>query len=71
MNSRYLTPDHLLQLMEALSFVEVRNRWKEGGKMAYWLFKKKSIPKPNIDATPFRKKAVLRTGNRNNFSILL
>ncbi|KAJ3554614.1 hypothetical protein NM688_g3012 [Phlebia brevispora] len=30
-NSRYMTPEHLTGLMQALSFVQVKSRWKEGG----------------------------------------
>ncbi|EJD02126.1 uncharacterized protein FOMMEDRAFT_109308 [Fomitiporia mediterranea MF3/22] len=43
-NSRYLTSEHLAHLMEYIGFTKVKERWKaEGGKMAYWLFKKKKF----------------------------
>ncbi|KAH8117133.1 putative methyltransferase-domain-containing protein [Phellopilus nigrolimitatus] len=81
-NSRYLTFEHLAGLMHALGFDKTRERWKEGGKMAYWLFTKrmpaqceKSSGSGNAgpgDADParFDKKVVLREGKRNNFCIL-
>lgn len=72
MNSRYTTPDHLQGLMKALSYTEVKSRWKNGGKMAYWLFQKHEPgPGPSLSAEVYKKKTVLRKGNRNNFSILL
>ncbi|EKM55736.1 uncharacterized protein PHACADRAFT_121556 [Phanerochaete carnosa HHB-10118-sp] len=71
MNSRYCTPDHIEGLMNVLSFKQIKTRWREGGKMAYWLFQK-ITPVVPLDATLYQKKTVLRTGNdRNNFSILL
>ncbi|KAI0797744.1 putative methyltransferase-domain-containing protein [Abortiporus biennis] len=72
-NSRYMTPDHLHAIMSFLSFTQVYSRWKAGGKMAYWLFQKSSSTKAPHSQVPvaFEKKTVLRTGNRNNFSILL
>ncbi|KAF5358494.1 hypothetical protein D9756_001736 [Leucocoprinus leucothites] len=69
-NSRYMTFDHLNLLMESLGFTELRRRWKEGGKMAYWLYEKQCGPQSR-DFDNFMKKTVLRTGNRNNFTILL
>lgn len=58
-------------LMKALAFKQVKTRWKEGGKMAYWLFQK-AAPETQVDDDPYCRKIVLRTGNdRNNFSILL
>ena len=72
MNSRYMTPEHLQHLMTTLSYTEVKSRWKEGGKMAYWLFQKaESDNKSDSEFAPYRKKTVVRSGNRNNFSILL
>lgn len=65
-----MTPEHLTGLMTALSFVQVKSRWKDGGKMAYWLFQK-TTANASTDLMPYQKKVVLRTGNRNNFSILL
>lgn len=72
MNSRYLTPEHFEGLMSALSFKLVKSRWKEGGKMGYWLFQKTASSTPrDADPAPYEKKEILRTGKRNNFCILL
>ncbi|KAK7693182.1 hypothetical protein QCA50_002748 [Cerrena zonata] len=70
LNSRYMTTEHLQGLMNVLGFTQIRSRWREGGKMAYWLYKKANIPlRPNTSL--YEKKVVLRTGNRNNFCVLL
>lgn len=68
-NSRYLDFGHLKALMETIGFREVQERWRPGGKMAYWLYRKELSP--NGVAEQFQKKVVLRQGDRNNFSILL
>ena len=55
-------------------FQVVRERWKKGGKMAYWLFKKSEKSSGNVSigkGARFDKKIVLRDGKRNNFCILL
>lgn len=80
-NSRYLTFEHLTQLLRYLGFEQVKERWKEGGKMAYWLFRKvasqeddhtiKSTSITGVDGRRFGKKVALREGKRNNFCILL
>jgi 25S rRNA (adenine2142-N1)-methyltransferase len=60
--------------MCSIGFAQVKERWKKGGKMAYWLFRKgESVSyAANLDVTgQFRKKTVLKQGNRNNFCILL
>lgn len=67
-NSRYLTSQHLRSLMNAIGFIQMRERWKKHGKMAYWLYRK--AEKGEV-VEAFQKKIILRTGNRNNFSILL
>ncbi|KAF9264947.1 nucleolus protein [Marasmius fiardii PR-910] len=71
-NSRYLDFDHFRALMTFIGFEEVHNKWKNGGKMVYWLFRKLSRLE-NAGNVPerFKKKVVLRTGNRNNFAIVL
>lgn len=72
MNSRYITPEHLQGLMQALAYTEVKQRWKKGGKMAYWLYRKcEPDLKFDDELTPYTKKTVVKLGNRNNFSILL
>jgi 25S rRNA (adenine2142-N1)-methyltransferase len=68
-NSRYLTPEHLVSLFRAVGFEVEEERWKKGGKMAYWLFRK---VQPRGDLDGFGKKVMLRTGqDRNNFCVLL
>ncbi|CDO69025.1 hypothetical protein BN946_scf184834.g32 [Trametes cinnabarina] len=73
MNSRYLTPEHFQGLMAAVGFEQVYSRWRAGGKMAYWLFRK-ALPRASStheDSLPYVKKIVFRQGNRNNFVVLL
>jgi 25S rRNA (adenine2142-N1)-methyltransferase len=73
-NSRYLDFDHLKKLMLVLGFALLEERWREGGKMGYWLYHKKSSILPCGAETHklFTKKEVLREGShRNNFTILL
>lgn len=55
--------------MAVIGFIEVHERWRKNGKMAYWLYRK--VPQVNGKEADFMKKVVLRQGNRNNFSILL
>lgn len=71
-NSRYLTFEHLKSIMEYIGFDSVRERWKAGGKMVYWLFQKRKriIPSRGSERR-FDKKFVFREGQRNNFCILL
>lgn len=72
LNSRYLTLDHLNEIMAAIGLVELKTQWKKGGKMTYWLYQKVGTDPPqNFPTTGLKKKIVLREGNRNNFSILL
>lgn len=54
--------------MESIGFTEIRERWRENGKMGYWLYQKNVLPKPSRS---FAKKTVLRSGHRNNFVILV
>ncbi|KAI0362723.1 hypothetical protein OH77DRAFT_1467733 [Trametes cingulata] len=74
LNSRYMTPEHFQGLMTAVGFEQLRTRWREGGKMAYWLFRKA----PSASSSTYddhmlyqKKKTVFRQGNRNNFVVLL
>lgn len=80
-----MTFEHLTQLMNAVGFEKIRERWKEGGKMAYWLFQKRcgltgdgiSRPMSSLERggvgtnMRFDKKVEFRVGKRNNFCILL
>ncbi|KAH9946328.1 nucleolus protein [Epithele typhae] len=73
LNSRYMTAEHYKGLMETIGFEEIRSRWKEGGKMAYWLFRRTARPASLSEQqhTLYDKKTTFRTGNRNNFVVLL
>ncbi|KZT55867.1 nucleolus protein [Calocera cornea HHB12733] len=69
-NSRFTTSDHLKSLMGAIGFELVKERWRPGGKVAYWLWKRKDHY-DSRDGDGFKKKKVLREGaTRNNFAIL-
>jgi 25S rRNA (adenine2142-N1)-methyltransferase len=68
-NSRYLSFDKLQSLMTVIGFIEIQLKWKKGGKMAYWLYKKGERDHGPFDE--FCKKTVCRQGDRNNFAILL
>ncbi|KAG9318141.1 nucleolus protein, partial [Chiua virens] len=67
-NSRYMTFERLDGLMGAVGFVEVARRWREGGKICYWLYKKVH---GRGGSEEFRRKRVCREGRRNNFCIVL
>jgi 25S rRNA (adenine2142-N1)-methyltransferase len=66
-----MTLEHMRELMHAVGFSQLEERWKPGGKMIYWLYEKK--PPPEIRAGEhFSRKKVFRQGrNRNNFQIIL
>ncbi|TFK67897.1 hypothetical protein BDN72DRAFT_724793, partial [Pluteus cervinus] len=66
-NSRYLTFEHLEELMVVLGFRQLKVQWRHHGKIAYWLFRKETDVLTFVP-TDFRKRAI-RQGNRNNFSI--
>ncbi|RDB21015.1 25S rRNA adenine-N(1) methyltransferase [Hypsizygus marmoreus] len=68
-NSRYLNFEYLKSLMGAIGFVQLQEKWKEGRKMAYWLYRKE--PQPIRSPESFQKKRVVRQGNRNNFCVVL
>ncbi|KAH9966484.1 nucleolus protein [Russula dissimulans] len=73
-NSRYMTLEHMRELMDVIGFSQREVRWKSGGKMVYWLYQKRPSDSPESSRSGghFRKKKVLRQGgNRNNFHILL
>ncbi|KAG6820798.1 hypothetical protein H0H93_011563 [Arthromyces matolae] len=68
-NSRYLDIPTLKAMLAAIGFKEIRERWKEGRKMAYWLYERAEVS-DLCSREQFTKKKVLRQGNRNNFCIL-
>ncbi|CAK5279487.1 unnamed protein product [Mycena citricolor] len=67
-NSRYVDSQYLTGLMECIGFSQQRERSRAGGKMIYLLYRKQS---PVGHTAPYEKKSILRSGNRNNFCILL
>lgn len=76
LNSRYTDADFLVAMMVHIGFECIRQRWKvEGGKVAYWLFRKVSEGDGREQGRQreiFVKKVVRRDGKgRNNFAILL
>ncbi|TIB93040.1 hypothetical protein E3Q19_01568 [Wallemia mellicola] len=69
-NSRYLTRNHFISILETLGFKSVKEKigdLQKGSRIAYWLLQKTSKPnKPPIELT---KKTVLVDGPKlNNFS---
>lgn len=76
-NSRYLDLPRLTQILGVIGFDIVQERMKEGGKLAYFLFRKRVRPKMD-EVTRYRfggeyghKKTVREGSTRNNFAILL
>lgn len=71
LNSRYLTRAHFGEIMRVVGFSLVKERYKEGGKVIYSLWKRglASKPKSPLDLS---KKTIINEGKkRNNFCILL
>ena len=69
-NSRYFTLEHFEGLMKCVGFERVKERWRVGGKMGYWLFRK--VDPISLEEDAYGRKSVLRSGRtRNNFAILL
>lgn len=62
--------DRLELLMRTIGFAEVDKKWRQGRKMAYWLYQKTESD-GGLKEDDFRKKTVCRQGQRNNFCILL
>ena len=56
--------------MTVVGFKQIQSKWREGGKMVYYLFQKQEPSVPH-DRVLFSKKQELRTGPRNNFAVLL
>ena len=69
-NSRYMSFERLELLMSTIGFVEAEKKWRQGGKMAYWLYRKVP-PDGSFKVDDFGKKTACRQGRRNNFCILL
>ncbi|KAG6379242.1 nucleolus protein [Boletus reticuloceps] len=67
-NSRYMSFERLQSLMSTIGFVGMETKWRQGGKMAYWLYRK---TRGEGTLEKFQKKSVCRQGARNNFCIVL
>jgi 25S rRNA (adenine2142-N1)-methyltransferase len=72
-----MTLEHMKELMDAIGFSQLEERWKPGGKMIYWLYQKRAAEAQRTEGSVgvgehFRRKKVLRQGgHRNNFCVLL
>ncbi|ORX38849.1 nucleolus protein [Kockovaella imperatae] len=69
-NSRYVTLESLRNLMRCVGFEQVEERWKEGGKVGYWLYTWRDPTESNIERWG-RKRVLVEGPKRNNFAILL
>lgn len=70
-NSRYMTATSFSELVTALGFQLVKQQWKEGGKVAYWLFQWAPAAPPEA-LQPWATKRLVNDGpGRNNFSIIV
>ncbi|KAK4683695.1 25S rRNA (adenine2142-N1)-methyltransferase, partial [Tremellales sp. Uapishka_1] len=74
-NSRYMSLSSLQCLMACIGFELVKERWKPGGKVGYWLYRWKEVDL-GIDTADererWRKKTIENEGpKRNNFAIVL
>ena len=86
-NSRYLDQERLIAIMRAVGFELVRERWKEGGRVGYWLFawrapvqalytsgtgKGQKVKGATKSGEHLHRKVMLRDGpGFNNFAICL
>jgi 25S rRNA (adenine2142-N1)-methyltransferase len=70
-NSRYMTLEYMRELMHAIGFSQLEERWKPGGKMIYWLYEKQPPPETRAGEHFSRKKVFRQGRNRNNFHIIL
>ena len=69
-NSRFMSIASLRNLMAAVGFELVRERWKKDGRLGYWLWQWRDA-KPEY-RSHWEKRIMEEDGpNRNNFSILL
>jgi len=56
--------------MKCVGFEKIKERWRAGGKMVYWLFRK--VNSTSSEVLAYEHKSILRSGKtRNNFAILL
>lgn len=70
-NSRYMTATGFSELVTAVGFRLVKQQWKEGGKVAYWLFQWAPTG-PQEALQRWSSKRLVNDGpGRNNFSIVV
>ena len=68
-NSRYFDQKTLIDIMRAIGFELIQERWKDGGKVGYWLW---GWRERGLIEERYQRKRVINEGSkRNNFSILL
>ncbi|OWZ75868.1 nucleolar protein [Cryptococcus neoformans Tu401-1] len=71
-NSRYLTLPVLVEIMEAIGFILVKERWKTGGKVGYWLWRWKDKGGFGKELGLLQRKILQQSGAKmNNFAIVL
>ncbi|XAO25173.1 hypothetical protein I312_103983 [Cryptococcus bacillisporus CA1280] len=71
-NSRYLTLPVLAEIMEAIGFILVEERWRTGGKVGYWLWRWKNKSGFGKDRGLLQRKVQQQSGAKmNNFAIVL
>ena len=56
-----MTFEHMKELMNAIGFSRIEERWKLGGKMIYWLYQKRALQESHVvgDSEHFGRKEVL------------
>jgi 25S rRNA (adenine2142-N1)-methyltransferase len=72
-NSRYMTLEHMKELMDAIGFSQLEERSKPEGKMIYWLYQKRAATVQRTEGSVgkhFRRKKVLRQGGHRNVSLM-
>lgn len=57
--------------MAEVGFELVKERWKNGGKVGYWLWGRREPVIPTVKGRWDRKRVVLDGPKKNNFTILL
>lgn len=68
-NSRYMTASSFTELVTAVGFTLVKKQWKDGGKVAYWLFQ--WAPTSGALHRWSSKRLINDGPGRNNFSIVV
>lgn len=72
-NSRYLTRDRFIEILNAVGFTLLREKigdMKRGSRIAYWLLKKTAEPQKGREELS-KKTVLVEGGNFNNFCILI